>query len=202
MNSLDKTSSFLKIASQFKLGHLVTESFHTDTEELSQLVKKDIRQAHQLLQAVDVKALDLMKPKVSELWELAQTIERTLSSGHKVFMCGCGATGRLSLVLETLYRQTHPQLDNVFSFMAGGDFALIKSVESFEDRTEYGEKQLMELGFGPHDLLLASTEGGETPFVIGAANKASTYSSVGDFGLNSHAGLDCPHAGDRSGTSI
>lgn len=183
MKPHDKTSSFLQIASQFKLGHLITESFHVDTENLSEVVKKDISQAHQLLQAVDVKALDLMKPKVTELWELAQTIESTLSAGHKVFMCGCGATGRLSLVLETLYRQTHPQKDNVFSFMAGGDFALIKSVESFEDRTEYGERQLMELGFGPHDLLLASTEGGETPFVIGATNKAAAYSSVSPYFL-------------------
>ena len=61
--------------------------------------------------------------------------------------------------------------------MAGGDFALIKSVESFEDKTEYGERQLMELGFGPNDLLLASTEGGETPFVIGSANKAAAVSN-------------------------
>ncbi|MFL5784643.1 MAG: hypothetical protein ACJ76H_08550, partial [Bacteriovoracaceae bacterium] len=65
----------------------------------------------------------------------------------------------------------------VISFMAGGDFALIKSVESFEDKTDYGERQLMELGFGPHDLLLASTEGGETPFVIGACNKAAATST-------------------------
>ncbi len=63
------------------------------------------------------------------------------------------------------------------SFMAGGDFALIKSVESFEDRVDYGVRQLMELGLGPHDLLIASTEGGETPFVIGAANQAAKVSS-------------------------
>jgi hypothetical protein len=35
----------------------------------------------------------------------------------------------------------------------------------------------MELGFGPNDLLLAPTEGGETPFVIGATNKAASCSS-------------------------
>jgi N-acetylmuramic acid 6-phosphate etherase len=61
--------------------------------------------------------------------------------------------------------------------MAGGDFALIKSVESFEDRVDYGERQLLELGFGPHDLLISPTEGGETPFVIGATNLASKISS-------------------------
>lgn len=183
MSSHEKSQAFLEIAHHFKLGHLVTEGFHPDTTELSSIAKKDIKAAHRILQAVDHKALKIMAAKEAELWELAQTIRKTLESGHKVFMCGCGATGRLSLVLETLYRQNFGQTQQVVSFMAGGDFALIKSVESFEDRTEYGERQLMELGFGPHDLLLASTEGGETPFVIGAANKASKVSSVSPYFL-------------------
>ncbi len=174
--SSDKTTEFLSIAAQFKLGHLVTESFHPKTTHLSKLVKENVKEAHSLLQEVDRDALSMMKAKEGELFELAQTIQNTLKAGNKVFMCGCGATGRLSLVLETLHRQQYGDTGKVFSFMAGGDFALIKSVESFEDRTDFGEKQLMELGFGPHDLLLASTEGGETPFVIGACNKAAAYS--------------------------
>lgn len=176
MSPQDKTKEFLKISDQFKLGHLVTEGFHPKTGELSAVVRKDVRAAHRLLQEVDRDALKIMEEKTELLWGLYKDIEDTLAGGNKVFMCGCGATGRLSLVLETLFRQKFPLKDQVFSFMAGGDFALIKSVESFEDRTEYGERQLMELGFGPNDLLLASTEGGETPFVIGATNKASVVS--------------------------
>lgn len=177
MTPKQKTHAFLEIAPQFKLGHLVTESFHPKTTNLSQLVKKDVGEALKLLQEVDHDAIKLMEQKTDDLWELAVEIRDTLSKGHKIFMCGCGATGRLSLVLETLFRQKFGQTKQVFSYMAGGDFALIKSVESFEDKTEYGERQLMELGFGPNDLLLASTEGGETPFVIGSASKAASFSS-------------------------
>jgi len=176
MNPEQKTHAFLEIAPQFKLGHLVTESFHPKTTKLSDLVKSDVAAALKLLEEVDHDAIKLMESKNSMLWELAVEIRETLSKGNKIFMCGCGATGRLSLVLETLFRQKYSQSNQVFSFMAGGDFALIKSVESFEDKTEYGERQLMELGFGPNDLLLASTEGGETPFVIGACNKAAAVS--------------------------
>lgn len=176
MNPQQKTHAFLEIAPQFKLGHLVTESFHPKTTKLSDLVKSDVAAALKLLEEVDHDAIKVMESKNSMLWELAVEIRDTLSKGNKIFMCGCGATGRLSLVLETLFRQLHPHTNQVFSFMAGGDFALIKSVESFEDKTEYGERQLMELGFGPNDLLLASTEGGETPFVIGACNKAASVS--------------------------
>lgn len=176
MSAQDKTQAFLKIAPQFQLGHLVTESFHPKTQNLSDLVKKDMKSALKLLQEVDRDALTIMEGKGDILWELACDIRDTLSNGNKIFMVGCGATGRLSLVLETLFHQKFGQSHQVVSFMAGGDFALIKSVESFEDKTDYGERQLMELGFGPEDLLLAPTEGGETPFVIGAAQKASKVS--------------------------
>lgn len=176
MSFVQKAQSFLKIAPQFKLGHLVTESFHPKTTKLSQLVNEDISLALSLLQDVDHDAFNLMHDKNDALWELAHEIQDTLSQGHKVYMCGCGATGRLSLVLETLYRQKMGPTSQVYSYMAGGDYALIKSVESFEDKTEYGQRQLLELGFGANDLLIASTEGGETPFVIGSAIKASQIS--------------------------
>ena len=176
MSPQSKTQAFLQIATQFQLGHLVTESFHPKTSQLSQLVNSDVKSALKLLQEVDRDALKIMEEKENILWELACDIRDTLDNGHKVFMVGCGATGRLSLVLETLFHQKYGQSHQVVSFMAGGDFALIKSVESFEDKTDYGERQLMELGFGPEDLLLAPTEGGETPFVIGAAQKAAQVS--------------------------
>lgn len=178
MTPRDKTKEFLKIAPQFKLGHLVTEGFHPKTTHLSDLVNSDVKRALGLLQEVDQDALRLMEEKTDILWELATDIQHTLKNGHKIFMVGCGATGRLSLVLETLFRQKFGNTNQVVSFMAGGDYALIKSVESFEDKTDYGERQLLELGFGPHDLLLAPTEGGETPFVIGAAKKATEVSSM------------------------
>lgn len=176
MNAKIKAQDFLKIAGQFQLGHLVTESFHPLTKNLSQVVQRNVGEALALLQDVDREALHLMKDKASVIWKMGQEIQATLKAGNKIFMCGCGATGRLSLVLETLFRQKFGATSQVVSFMAGGDFALIKSVESFEDKVEYGERQLLELGFGENDLLLSPTEGGETPFVIGATNLASRVS--------------------------
>jgi N-acetylmuramic acid 6-phosphate etherase len=53
--------------------------------------------------------------------------------------------------------------------MAGGDYALIKSVEGFEDFAPFGRKQVSDLGIASGDTLFAITEGGETSFVIGTA---------------------------------
>ncbi len=176
MTAKSRAQDFLTIASQFKLGHLITESFHPLTTQLSQIAKNDLNSALRILQQVDCLAIGEMENKSAHLWQMTVDIQNTIESGNKVFMCGCGATGRLSLVLETLHRQLYGQTNQVFSFMAGGDFALIKSVESFEDKVEFGERQLLELGFGEGDLLISATEGGETPFVIGATNLAANIS--------------------------
>ena len=58
------------------------------------------------------------------------------------------------------------------SVMAGGDYALIKSVEGFEDFAPFGRKQIADLGVAGGDMVFAITEGGETSFVIGTAWQA------------------------------
>ncbi len=55
--------------------------------------------------------------------------------------------------------------------MAGGDYALIKSVEGFEDFAPFGRKQVVESGLTAGDTVFAISEGGETSFVIGTAQE-------------------------------
>lgn len=167
--------NFLKLRPQFKLGELLTESFHPKTKNLSNLVKEDLPQAISLLQKIDFDVYDQLEKYIPRIYDLANSIQMTRDNGGRVYLCGCGATGRLSLAIETFYRQ-HFNDDFIRSFMAGGDFALIKSVESFEDSKDYGATQIMDLGFSDNDLLLAITEGGETSFVIGACEKAGLVS--------------------------
>ncbi len=103
-----------------------------------------------------------------------------MDKGGRIYLAGCGATGRLALSLETLFRQQH-HTDRVIGFMAGGDYALIRAVESFEDNTDFGVRQLLQLGFCENDLLIGITEGGETSFVIGATNEAARISPYGAY---------------------
>jgi len=62
--------------------------------------------------------------------------------------------------------------NRVFSIMTGGDYALIRSVESFEDYAEFGRRQTRELGVTGNDILIAITEGGETSSVLGTVDEA------------------------------
>jgi N-acetylmuramic acid 6-phosphate etherase len=184
--SAAKAEKFLSVSSQYKLGKLITESSHPYTRDLSYLAANDTGEAVQKLKELDNVVVKLLSEKIPEIIYLKNKIRDTLNDGKDVYFCGCGATGRLSLTIETLWRQVHSGkvLENrVFSFMSGGDVALIRSIENFEDFPSYGARQLVESGFKDGDLLVATTEGGETPFVIGATEKASEISKRKPFFL-------------------
>lgn len=172
--------TFLKICDQFKLGDLVTEKPHPLTLGLAEKAQRDLHQAVEAFHAVDLQAINQLLAHLDPLPAFVQTVQRTLDRDGRIFLVGCGATGRLALSIETLAREdwlAEADQDRVVSFMAGGDAALIRSIESFEDYPEYGARQLRELGFTEKDLLIAITEGGETPFVIGACLEAATIAS-------------------------
>jgi N-acetylmuramic acid 6-phosphate etherase len=184
--SAEKAEKFLLISSQFKLGKLVTESSHPDTRDLSHLAAENLPLAIDKLKRLDDHVMEVLAAKKEDIYYLREIISDTISSGNDIYFCGCGATGRLSLTIETIWRQMHfgDDFENrVFSFMAGGDVALIRSIENFEDFPQYGARQLMEAGFKDGDLLIGTTEGGETPFVIGAVEKASEVSHRNPFFL-------------------
>lgn len=186
IESADNAKKFLSVSSQFKLGKLVTESSHPYTRDLSYLASDKLPEAVSKLKELDNLTIKVLSEKITDIYYLKDIIRDTLSSGNNVFFCGCGATGRLSLTIETLWRQIHSgkeDVNRVFSFMSGGDVALIRSIENFEDYPQYGARQLIEAGFKDGDLLIGTTEGGETPFVIGAVEKAAQMSKRKPFFL-------------------
>jgi len=197
--SQNRSQEFLRISRQFKLGALVTEASHPVTANLSEVARDDIAAALDLLFQADA---DVLK-KFREFVEsgradgIAATVLAAVKNGGRIFLTGCGSTGRLSILLDSIWRDfwkqqktlTRPAAtfspsdaekgeppgegddfeNRTFSVMAGGDYALIKSVEGFEDFTAFGKKQINDLGVAAKDVVFAITEGGETSFVIGTA---------------------------------
>lgn len=167
---------FLKYRKEFSLGFLTTESFHPKSKNLSKDSKENLDNAIKSLKEIDYDALEKLKSYSQTIYKLQQDCQKVIAKGNKVFISGCGATGRLALSLEKLFRDKFHS-DQVVGFMAGGDYALIKSVESFEDNTQYGARQLLDLGLQKEDLVIGITEGGETSFVIGSVEYAAGEST-------------------------
>lgn len=180
--------AFLRDATEFRLGDLVTEASHPRSTHLSDTARRDAAEGLAVLFDVDRDVVDTF-----DRWSrgvdpvaLRDLVVSTLRAGGRVFFTGCGATGRLSIQLNAIWRsfwqqrrdrgELWPSPDDyehrTFSVMAGGDYALIKSVEGFEDFAPFGRRQVAGLGLAAGDLLFAITEGGETSFVIGTAWEA------------------------------
>ncbi|MDZ4662770.1 MAG: hypothetical protein SGJ18_14240 [Pseudomonadota bacterium] len=174
----EKAKEFLKTKHLYLLGDLVTEQPHPLTTNLSQMANDNLAGILPIIRKIELKLVDNVFTMLPDILKLQSDIERTLNEGHRIFICGCGATGRLALTLEFLWRKlaTKDQKDRVIGFMAGGDVALVRSLERIEDLPEMGAQHLMSLGFQKKDLLISVTEGGETPYVIGATEKAAQYS--------------------------
>ena len=200
-SSRQRSAEFLQISSQFKLGALVTESSHPVTADLSEVASQDIAAAlGRLFQADgDVVAKYREFAHSGRAVSIAASVLQALRNGGKIFFTGCGSTGRLSILLDSIWRDFWQQKKNAdwenrtFSVMAGGDFALIKSVEGFEDFTAFGEKQIHDLGVSACDVVFAITEGGETSFVIGTAWAGVQVGAKVYFVYNNPDAILCEH---------
>jgi N-acetylmuramic acid 6-phosphate etherase len=184
LTSQKRSDDFLKISGQFKLGALVTESSHPVTANLSEVAGRDIAAALKLLFEADGDVVQTFRDffKSGSAEGIKGAVVQSLKNDGRIFFTGCGSTGRLSILLDSVWRDfwrrqtpasrgaAPADIENrTFSVMAGGDFALIKSVEGFEDFTAFGKRQIADLGVSSKDVVFAITEGGETSFVIGTA---------------------------------
>src|SRR5579863_1035604 len=101
-----RSEEFLKISGQFKLGALVTESSHPVTANLSDVAKADISKALDLLFQVDndvvAKYREFAESGRAE--EIKEAVLKALKNGGKIFFTGCGSTGRLSILLVSIWR--------------------------------------------------------------------------------------------------
>lgn len=219
-----RSAEFLKIADQFKLGALTTESSHPVTADLSEVAKKDIAAGLKLLLDVDDDVVRKYREFAASgrARKIADTVAASLKNGGNIYFTGCGSTGRLSIQLASIWRDfwqnnsrsnghecapsktlgenesahlgcCNDYENRAFPVMAGGDYALIKAVEGFEDFTTFGKKQLGDLGVNNKDVVFAITEGGETSFVIGTAWKGVEVGAKVYFVYNNPDDVLCEH---------
>ena len=199
MNERAKNAArnFLENETEFHLGFLPTEQSNPITRNLDRAFASATSEGVRLLQRADREVLPMARKIFvsQEFRRMVETGVRTVKGGGRIVFSGCGATGRLSILLESMWREhcaTHPgsgRADSVASIMTGGDYALIRSVEFFEDYQSFGRRQVADLEMGEKDMLVAITEGGETSSVIGTVKEAVERGSAVFLLFNNPAAL-------------
>ena len=174
----------------FQLHTLLTEQRHPKTWNLSERIAKDTAAGLGMLFSVDediAARLDALASETKEVERAAGAVEEAILSGNKIYIYGCGATGRLAKQMESsfwrpFWKKVKGQ-DKVWAKlggavpgdigerligeMTGADRALISSLEGFEDLQLIGRLQLRDRGVRKGDVVICVTEGGETSSVIG-----------------------------------
>ena len=185
-----KARDFIDNEKQFHLGFIPTEQSNPITATLEEDFKRSTLAGVQCLQRGDRQIPITMRhvfagERFKKL--VASMVETLKAPKGRIIFSGCGATGRLSILLESMWRDFFHRraaelteaeralADRSASIMTGGDFALIRSVEFFEDFAEGGRRQAAALNVGEGDTFVAITEGGETSSVLGTLQYAAEH---------------------------
>lgn len=142
-----KARHFIDNEKQFHLGFLPTEQSNPITATLEEDFKRSTVAGVKCLQRGDRQIPITMRHVfASEKFDKLVTsmVETLKAPKGRIVFSGCGATGRLSILLESMWRDffyrraseltpdERALADRAASIMTGGDFALIKSVEFFK----------------------------------------------------------------------
>ena len=170
-----RAKHFLEHETQYRLGFLPSEDANPLTVHLDSDYSVSPAKGADTLLSCDSALLSLVKETLfgKAFGQMVAAVKSALDSGRKVVISGCGAPGRMAVILEASWRKIHPNSTQVYSIMTGGDFALVRSVENFEDYASTGRHQVAELDVGQGDVLIGMTATGETTAVVGSAMEAA-----------------------------
>ena len=180
---------FLENDQEYRMGYIDAEKPHHLTRRLSQTYEASMEEGVRMLLSVDREMAGRAKETLAtaEYAEFADTVRKTLKNGGKIVWSGCGSSGRLAMRLEQSWRNAviklakkypaakaalEAKLENVGNIMTGGDYAIIRAAESFEDSTLLGCHQTSLWELGEKDLLIGVTATGETTSILGTAGQA------------------------------
>ena len=183
---------YVQTKTQFQLHTLLTEQRHQKTWYLGERIQKDTLAGLKMLSSVDddIRAkMDELAAAPEALEQAARAVETAILGGRKIYVYGCGATGRLAKQMEStfwrpfwrrlkadreLWRKVAGRIpagaaveESLIGEMTGADRALISSLEGFEDLQLIGRLQLHDRAIAKGDAVICVTEGGETSSVIG-----------------------------------
>ena len=185
-NYKEATKDFLENEKQFHLGVIPTEQSNPITKNLSATIMKDTAQGVKTIFKAD-KYVEPVARKAFNTPEFAafvDDIKRCMDEKRKVVFSSVGASGRMAVQMEGAWRCFWQGLvdklpnhryeflqlgDVVTSFITGGDRAVVRSVENFEDYMTFGAKQVDEADMKPGDVLVALSECGLSASINGSA---------------------------------
>jgi N-acetylmuramic acid 6-phosphate etherase len=118
-------------------------------------------------------AVAALGPALPALARAAEAAAARLASGGRLACAGAGTSGRLAVqdAVELVPTFDWPE-DRLVLLMAGGEAALLRSIEDAEDRADLAVADVERHAIGTSDVLLGVAASGATRFTIAAVEAA------------------------------
>jgi len=145
----------------------------------AQIDQMTTREILGLINAQDQQVIDAVRAELDHITAAADAIYARLTQGGRLIYAGAGTSGRLGVVDASEMPPTYNvSPDRVIGLIAGGETALIRSVEGAEDRVELGSADMTRLNVNARDAVVGIAASGRTPYVIGALQQAKTRGAL------------------------
>jgi len=141
-------------------------------------IKLDLMDTKEILKTInieDTKVIKAVKNEIPVITEIIERIVPLMKQGGRLFYVGAGTSGRIGVIDAVECTPTFGvEPDKVIGIMAGGEKAMFVAHENIEDNYELGAKRAGEYQLNSRDSVIGIASSGDTPFVLGFINKAST----------------------------
>lgn len=169
-----KTKAYEEFAKLFSLGLATTEKVNPLTETVSQKMQEDVSKGLDLLWQADQSVLKGFADFIPTIEKLAPLWAKRLSNGGRVFLNGSGSSGRLGLGLAARCQRVSKKFgEQVVGVMAGGDSAMIRAKEGYEDSEKEGEECLQGYKLTGNDISIQVSASGSAFFNVGCGRFAA-----------------------------
>jgi N-acetylmuramic acid 6-phosphate etherase len=152
------------------LAGLATEQSDPRYRQIDRLPTEEVVR---LMNAADAAVPAAVARAIPEISAAIDDIAERLQRGGRLRYVGAGTSGRLAVLDASECPPTFgTDPDVVQGIIAGGEEALIRSVEGAEDDAEAGAAAIRAEGIGPLDSVVGISASGRAPYVLGALAEA------------------------------
>ncbi|MBI1280823.1 MAG: N-acetylmuramic acid 6-phosphate etherase [Anaerolineaceae bacterium] len=155
---------------------MITEQPNPSSEQIDMLSPLEIVQIINREDQMVAKAVEAALPQIAQAVE---AITSRIEQGGRLIYIGAGTSGRLAVLdaAECVPTYSVPP-DLVQAIMAGGERALVHSVEGAEDDRALARRNLEALPLTSRDTLVGIAASGTTPYVLEAVTYARELGAV------------------------
>ncbi len=154
----------------------ITEMHNSKSKDIDQ---KPTLEILKIINEEDKLVAEAVESSLNDIKYFIEPATEKVKKGGKFFYLGSGTSGRLGVLDASECPPTFSVDTSLFQgIIAGGNDALVKSIEGAEDSLDDGRKAIIENEINGKDIVLGISASGSTPFVLSALKKAQELGAL------------------------